>query len=53
MAPMWEAMSKPLLPILAQSFARKLKAEIEKDAAATSQGTPAPKSLLQIFEIDT
>ncbi len=30
MAPMWEAVSKPLLPVLAKSFAAKLKAEIEK-----------------------
>jgi carbon monoxide dehydrogenase subunit G len=30
MAPMWEAMSRPLLPTLAKSFATKLKAEIEK-----------------------
>jgi carbon monoxide dehydrogenase subunit G len=30
MAPMWEAMSRPLLPQLAKSFAEKLKAEIEK-----------------------
>jgi carbon monoxide dehydrogenase subunit G/limonene-1,2-epoxide hydrolase len=29
MAPMWEAVSKPLLPQLAKSFAGKLKAEIE------------------------
>jgi carbon monoxide dehydrogenase subunit G len=28
-APMWEAMSRPLLPQLAKSFAEKLKAEIE------------------------
>lgn len=43
MAPLWEAISKPLLPQLAKSFAGKLKAEIEKatgtpisqDAAAT------------------
>ena len=34
MAPMWEAMSKPLLPQLAKSFARKLKVEIEKAADA-------------------
>ena len=33
MSPMWEAMSKPLLPQLAKSFAGKLKAEIEKVAA--------------------
>jgi hypothetical protein len=30
MAPMWEAMSKPLLPQLAKSFAASLKAEIEQ-----------------------
>src|SRR5580692_5992197 len=29
MAPMWEAMSRPLLPKLAKSFAEKLKSEIE------------------------
>jgi carbon monoxide dehydrogenase subunit G len=46
MAPMWEAMSKPLLPILAQSFARKLKAEIEKEATTASQEAPASKPLL-------
>lgn len=32
MAPMWEAMSKPLLPQLANSFSEKLKAEIEQIA---------------------
>lgn len=30
MAPMWEAMCKPLFPPLAQSFTNKLKAEIEQ-----------------------
>jgi carbon monoxide dehydrogenase subunit G len=30
MAPMWEAVSKPLLPMLAKSFAAKLKTEIER-----------------------
>jgi carbon monoxide dehydrogenase subunit G len=38
MAPLWEAVSKPLLPQLAKSFAGRLKAEIEKAARAT---TPA------------
>lgn len=33
LAPMWEAMSRPLLPQLAKAFARKLKADIEKVAA--------------------
>jgi len=32
MAPLWEAMSKPLLPKLAKAFAAQLKAEIEKVA---------------------
>jgi hypothetical protein len=34
MAAMWEAISKPLLPQLAKSFAVQLKAEIEKTAVA-------------------
>lgn len=33
-APMWEAMCKPLLPRLAKSFAEQLKGEIEGPAAA-------------------
>lgn len=33
MAPMWEAMGKPLLPKLAKGFAEQLKVEIEKGAA--------------------
>lgn len=36
MAPMWEAMGRPLLPKFAQSFAEQFKAEIE-------QGGDAPK----------
>lgn len=47
MAPMWEAMSRPLLPQLAKSFAGQLKREIE--AAAPSAGAepvPAPASFL-------
>ena len=31
---MWEAVSKPLLPMLAKSFAAKLKSAIEKTASA-------------------
>lgn len=34
MAPMWEAMGRPLLPQLAKGFAAQLKAEIEKGVAA-------------------
>jgi carbon monoxide dehydrogenase subunit G len=37
MAPMWEAMSRPLLPQLAKSFAGQLKTAIEKSGDA-----PAP-----------
>jgi carbon monoxide dehydrogenase subunit G len=37
MAPMWEAMSRPLLPILAKSFAAKLKSQIEKAAIALDE----------------
>jgi carbon monoxide dehydrogenase subunit G len=33
MAPMWEAMGRPLLPQFAKSFANQLKIEIEKAAA--------------------
>ena len=36
MAPLWEAISRPLLPQLAKSFAKKLKAEIEKAAGASA-----------------
>lgn len=42
MAPMWEAMSKPLLPQLAKSFASQLKAEIEQVPAAR----PSPLAAL-------
>lgn len=39
MAPMWEAVSTPLLPQIARSFAGKLKAEIE---SAVAVGAVAP-----------
>jgi carbon monoxide dehydrogenase subunit G len=46
-APLWEAMSKPLLPQLAKSFAGQLKAEIEKsldpDSADAPQAVEGPK----------
>ncbi len=34
MAPLWEAMSKPLLPQLARSFATQLKVEIERETSS-------------------
>lgn len=46
MAPMWEAMSRPLLPQLAKSFAGQLKAEIEKTTAAQQVTVTAAPSLL-------
>jgi carbon monoxide dehydrogenase subunit G len=44
MAPMWEAMCRPLLPQLAKAFAGKLKIEIEQaagDAAPQVQSQPS------------
>jgi carbon monoxide dehydrogenase subunit G len=41
MAPMWEAMSMPLLLQLAKSFAGKLKAEIEKAAGIAVVDKPS------------
>lgn len=40
MAPMWEAMSRPLLPQLAKSFAGSLKREIESAAGIVSAPRP-------------
>lgn len=39
MAPMWEAMGKPLLPKFAQAFAEQFKLEVEQ--AAAENGKPA------------
>jgi carbon monoxide dehydrogenase subunit G len=45
LAPMWEAMSKPLLPVLVKTFAGKLKAEIEQSAdAPEAQSAPVTES---------
>lgn len=41
MAPMWEAMSRPLLPQLARTFAERLKAEIEAIAEAEPEALPS------------
>jgi carbon monoxide dehydrogenase subunit G len=48
MAPMWEAMGRPLLPQLAKGFAGQLKAEIEATNAPASGAAPAeqPKGFL-------
>lgn len=49
MAPMWEAMGKPLLPKFARAFAEQFKAEVEqavapKLSATTDQRATAPKA---------
>lgn len=50
LAPMWEAMGKPLLPQLAKSFGEQLKAEIEKSASSSeSQSAAAPASRFALF----
>ena len=52
MAPMWEAMGKPLMPQFAKSFAGQLKAEIEMAAGAPASQdavvTDAPSMLATI-----
>ena len=42
MAPMWEAVSRPLLPQLAKSFSGKLKVEIENWMREAVPAVPAP-----------
>lgn len=51
MAPMWEAVSRPLLPQLAKSFAGQLKAEIEKIAGTAP--VPAQSNLNWLQRIFT
>jgi carbon monoxide dehydrogenase subunit G len=46
MAPMWEAMSRPLLPQLAKTFAEKLKTEIETALGSSSSAAVEKHSLL-------
>lgn len=48
MAPMWEAVSKPLLPQMAKSFAGKLKEEIE--ATAGIAAAPKPSLLTSLLQ---
>lgn len=47
MAPMWEAMGRPLLPQLARGFADQLKAAIEREVAPAAEvaAAPAPSGL--------
>lgn len=44
MAPMWEAVSRPLLPQLAKSFAGQLKTEIEQIAGVATEPVPRASS---------
>lgn len=41
LAPMWEAMGRPLLPQLAKGFAQQFKAAIEAEAEASTPPAPA------------
>ncbi len=45
MAPMWEAMSRPLLPQMAKSFASKLKEEIESAEGIVKEQKPSNLSV--------
>jgi carbon monoxide dehydrogenase subunit G len=45
MAPMWEAVCRPVLPQLAKAFAARLKAEIEGSIAAPSQDDATTRSV--------
>jgi uncharacterized membrane protein len=54
MAPMWEAMGKPLLPKFARGFAEQFKAEIEQRSSggATEQAeTRSPGLLKRLFAL--
>lgn len=46
MAPMWEAMGKPVLPQLAKAFAGALKGQIEAAVASEPSGDSQPVSIL-------
>jgi carbon monoxide dehydrogenase subunit G len=46
MAPMWEAMGKPLLPTLAKGFAGQLKVSIEAEQAPAGATAAAPGGFL-------
>ncbi len=48
MAPMWEAMGRPLLPKFARGFAEQFKAEVEQ-AYGVAQVAPVKRSLLARF----
>lgn len=49
MAPMWEAMGKPLLPQLAKGFANQLKAEIEAGNAPVEAGAASVEESTGFF----
>lgn len=51
MAPMWEAMGRPLLPQLAKAFAGQLKGAIEQAARAEPLTAPAKRSLWTLLRI--
>jgi carbon monoxide dehydrogenase subunit G len=44
MAPLWEAMGKPMLPTFAKSFANQLKNKIEESSPAPTAAAEAPQA---------
>lgn len=48
MAPMWEALGKPLLPQFAKAFAQQLKARIEEGLTEALADAPSPAPPLRI-----
>src|SRR5579862_3341664 len=49
MAPMWEAIGKPVLPVFAKSFAEQLKAEIEKAVGTAAPQSAAARSIFAVI----
>lgn len=50
MAPMWEAMGKPLLPSFAKAFAEQLKAKIEESVGAPAASAESPSFFANIWQ---
>lgn len=49
MAPMWEAMGRPLLPKFARAFAEQFKLEVEQVSVGTVAAAPAPEPPASLF----
>ena len=51
MAPMWEAMGRPLLPQFAKGFAGQLKAEIEKAVGVSAEKATVVRKRRSVFSV--